>query len=110
MSGFLGRLRKVEMKYTFGARKIGKCLKIYDECQIQQIEAIKNKYTNDYWNRNIMKEVWADPWLIALAICEEAVIVTEEKTVPNRIPSIANHFGISCLNRFDFFKAIGVKY
>ncbi len=53
---------------------------------------------------------WADPWLIALSICEDAIIVTDEKNSSNRIPYIATAFQKQCMNLLDFFKAIGIKY
>ncbi len=57
---------------------------------------------------------WADPWLIALSICEKTntattIIVTDEKNAENHIPYIANYFNIQCLNLIDFFKNIGIK-
>jgi len=87
-----------------------KMFKDVDECQIQRIVAIRDKYTKDYWGRNSMKGVWADPWVIALASCEDAIIVTDEKNKSNHIPDIANRINIPCLNRFEFFKKIGIKY
>lgn len=82
-----------------------------DECQIKELENIKRKYDLDHWNTEINRgSPWADPWLIALSICEDAIIVTDEKDVPNRIPSIARYFNRECLNLIDFFKIIGIKY
>jgi len=82
-----------------------------DECQLKEFQKVKRKYDRDSWNRNISKPgPWADPWLIALAICEEAILVSNERNVPNRIPFIANHLGITCLHLFEFFDEIGVKY
>jgi len=82
-----------------------------DECQLIELQNVKKEYDRDYWNRNINKPgPWADPWLIALAICKEGIIVTNETNAPNKIPFIANHFGITCLNLFEFFNEIGVKY
>lgn len=82
-----------------------------DECQMREIENIKTKYDSNYWNTEINKPgPWADPWVIALSICEDALIVTDEKNVPNHIPFIADQFNKQCLNLMDFFKKIGVKY
>jgi hypothetical protein len=53
---------------------------------------------------------WADPWIIALAICECGIIVTDESNKPNRIPAIAETLNMNSLGLLDFFKAIGVKY
>jgi len=91
--------------------KYKRIFKDIDDCQIEQIEKIKIKYNKSYWDAEINREgqEWADPWIIALAICENAIIVSDEKNFPNRIPYIANHFGINTLNLMDFLKDIGLK-
>lgn len=92
-------------------KKNKKMFKNIDECQIQKFEDIKNRYVRDYWDTEINKTgCWADPWVIALNICEEASIVTDEKNVSNKIPYISNLLGARCLNLLDFFKEIGIKY
>jgi len=69
------------------------------------------KYDRNYWDTSINNNTeWADPWLIALSICEDGIIVTDEKPTSNHIPYIANHFNRQCLNLIDFFKKIGIKY
>jgi len=82
-----------------------------DDCQVEQIEEIKTKYSKSYWKAEINRkgQEWADPWVIALAICEEAIIVSDERNSPDKIPYIANHFGINTLNLMGFFKDIGLK-
>lgn len=82
-----------------------------DGCQIQQMMVIKPKFNLGYWNNNINRPApWADPYLIAMAICEKAVIVTQEhKTKANRIPPIANQFNIRCLNLLEFFQELRIK-
>lgn len=87
-----------------------KMFKDVDECQQEKWEIIRTKYDSNYWNNEINKRAWADPWLIALSICEDAILVTDEKNTPNYIPYIANHFNRQCLNLIDFFKKIGIKY
>lgn len=82
-----------------------------DECQQKELKNIKAKYDPAYWDNEINKGgPWADPWVIALSICEDAIIVTDEKNNPNHIPYIANHFNRQCLNLIDFFKKVGIKY
>jgi len=82
-----------------------------DECQIQKLQEVKRQYDNTYWQNEINKtSPWADPWVIALGICEEGVIVADEKSAPNRIPVVSMAFGIKCLALLDFFKEIGIKY
>ncbi len=89
-------------------KMVKKMFKDVDQCQTEKIKEIQLRYDKNYWERNSSKPVWADPWVIALAICEDAVIVADEKNAQNRIPYIANHFNLRCLNRFDFFKEIGL--
>jgi hypothetical protein len=92
-------------------KKHKKMFKDVDDCQIRELENIQHQYDPGYWNNEINKGgPWADPWLIALSICEDAIIVTDEKNTPNRIPYIANHFNSQWLNLIDFFKRIGIKY
>ncbi len=61
----------------------------------------------------------ADPWIIALAIKlkkqslfnKEYIIVTEEsKTKSNRIPAVARHYGIECINLRELFEREGWKF
>jgi len=81
-----------------------------DECQIQKLAEVRLKYDKTYWQNEINKPKWADPWVIALCICEEAIIVADEKNTGNRIPMISSTFGLKCLELIDFFKEIGIKY
>lgn len=53
----------------------------------------------------------ADYLLIAYAMSENAVIVTNEKSNPAckkrvLIPDVCNHFGVKCINRNDYLRAI----
>ncbi len=81
-----------------------------DECQIQKLQEIKKQYDKAYWENEINKPKWADPWVIALGICEEAIVVADEKDTRNRIPAISSAFGLKYLELIDFFKDIGIKY
>ncbi len=82
-----------------------------DDCQRMEIKKIQKKYNPSYWNLEINKNgPWADPWLIALSICENLILVTDEGNSENRIPYIANILKVKCLGRIDFFREIGVKY
>lgn len=56
----------------------------------------------------------ADPWLIAHAMPEKDIIVTQETDrYPNaqkvRIPDVAWNFGISCIKVWDMLRALKVK-
>ncbi len=77
----------------------------------KKFRIVESKYDEIYWNTSINKPgPWADPWIIALALCEYGIIVTDESNKPNRIPAIAETLDVTSLGLLDFFKAIGVKY
>jgi len=59
----------------------------------------------------------ADPWVIAHAIAENAVVVSKEYiTNPNqrnsriKIPDVCHHFKVTCINDIDFIDEIGIKF
>ena len=82
-----------------------------DDCQINEISRIEKRYDKSYWENEMNKPYWADPWIIALGICEKAIIVADEKNVQNKIPFIAATFDeLKCLNLLDFFKDLGIIY
>jgi hypothetical protein len=82
-----------------------------DDCQIGKMPLIKSKFNLDYWNNNMNRPApWADPYLIAMALCEKGIIITQEhKTKANRIPPIAKEFGIDSLNLLEFFQGLKIK-
>jgi len=86
-----------------------------DDEQIKNYKKVEKKYDKNHLENKILKKGgWADPWLIALALCyktpdHEAKIVTNEnKNKSNNIPAIARKFGIESLNLLEFFKEIGI--
>lgn len=54
----------------------------------------------------------ADPFLIALSQSEGATIITQEKDDLNKtkIPTVAQHYNINCINLFKFFEERGLKF
>lgn len=82
-----------------------------DDCQISQLLHIKQKYNLQYWQNEMNRPgPWADPYLISMAICEEATIITQEhKSKANRIPPIADQFEIRTLNLLELFQELGIK-
>ena len=96
--------------YKWCKRNI-RMFKDIDDCQTQELNKIEKEYDAKYWKTQIDKDApWADPWLIALSICEDAIIVTDERNSANHIPFVANLFGRQCLNLIYFFEVIGIKY
>lgn len=88
-----------------------KIFEITDECQRTKLDEIKAAYEKDYWEREYNKPgPWADPWIIAMAKCGNAVIITQEnKKKPNNIPAIARNFGIDSLNLLEFFDMLKIQ-
>lgn len=82
-----------------------------DNCQISKMPQIKNKFNPDYWNNNMNRPApWADPYLIAMAICEKGVIITQEhKTKANRIPTIAQQLEVDSVNLLEFFGELKIQ-
>ena len=82
-----------------------------DNCQISQIQKIQREYNLAYWQNEINRPApWADPYIVAMAICEKAIIVTQEhKSKANRIPPIASQFGIYAFNLLEFFHELKIK-
>ena len=56
----------------------------------------------------------ADPYVIALAECTGATVVTEEQPSATqkrvKIPDVCNALGIACLDVYDFVRAEGWRY
>jgi len=54
----------------------------------------------------------ADPWVIAHAMAEGAVVVTKEQFAPRRIkiPDVCQAFGVRCMDDFQFLREVGVRF
>jgi hypothetical protein len=58
----------------------------------------------------------ADPWLIAHAMAENAVVVTKEEKVTAanakriKIPNVCDRMGIRWINDFQFLEELGVRF
>ncbi|MFC1783083.1 DUF4411 family protein [Planctomycetota bacterium] len=57
----------------------------------------------------------ADPWVIAHAMAENAIVVTKEiyehnPTKRMKIPNVCEAMGIEWINDFDFIRALGLKF
>ncbi len=82
-----------------------------DVCQTSKIALIQSKYNRGEWQNKMNRTgPWADPYLIAMAMCESAPIITQEsKTKENRIPPIGNQLGVKSLNLLEFFQELKIK-
>ena len=58
----------------------------------------------------------ADPWVIAFAISEKAIVVTKESAVGNsssariKIPDVCNALGVEWIDDFEFAREIGLTF
>lgn len=57
----------------------------------------------------------ADPWVIALALAEDATVVTKELPVGSRsqrirIPDVCEAFDVKWMSDFSFARAIGIRF
>lgn len=65
---------------------------------------------------NIKSRSLADPWIIAHAIKETAIVVTKEEKITainsNRIkiPNVCDNMGIRWMNDFEFINELGISF
>ncbi len=98
-------------KILIWSNKNKKIFQSIDACQSSKITEIQIKYNKGEWQNKMNRPgPWADPYLIAMAMCEGATIITQEsKTKANRIPPIADQLGVKTLNLLEFFDALKIK-
>lgn len=65
---------------------------------------------------NIKGRSLADPWVIAHAIVENAIVVTKEEKVTAlnakriKIPNVCENMGVRWINDFEFIKMLNIKF
>lgn len=65
---------------------------------------------------NIKSRSLADPWVIAHAIKENAIVVTKEEKITAinskrvKIPNVCENMGVRWINDFEFITEIGIKF
>jgi len=98
-------------KLLVWSNKNKKIFQNIDTCQINKISEIQSKYNKGEWNNKMNRPgPWADPYLIAMAMCEGATIITQEgKIKANRIPPIGFQLGVKSLNLLEFFEELKIK-
>lgn len=58
----------------------------------------------------------ADPWVIAHALNDNAIVVTKEEKITDpasqkiKIPNVCDNMGVKWMNDFDFIKIMGIKF
>lgn len=86
--------------------EVQKCLK-----EIWAKDKNHKKLVDTARNRSI-----ADPWVIAHAMAENAVVVTNEQKIIEsttgriKIPNVAEKMGIECIDIFKFIKKLNFKF
>lgn len=83
-------------------------------------KCLQSIYANNPLHKNLVDNVksrsLADPWIIAHAINDKAVVVTKEEkvTAPNsnriKIPNVCDNMGIRWINDFEFISELGVFF
>ncbi|MEM2086752.1 MAG: DUF4411 family protein [Archaeoglobaceae archaeon] len=78
-----------------------------DEYDMTVLKQVEKKYDKNYWDKNTNSDKpWADPWIIVLAIKKNGVIVTDENRDLNKIPKVAENFGIKSISSPEFIDRI----
>jgi hypothetical protein len=72
---------------------------------------VLGKYARAYADPFLAK---ADPWVIAHALVNNGIIVTQERreapSYPKpKIPNVADYFGVKSVDTFEFLDRLGVK-
>ena len=78
--------------------------------ELRRIMASHGRLVDSIKQRSI-----ADPWVIAFAIAEDAVVVTKEEPAgPSsrriKIPDVCHALDVPWMNDFEFAKEIGIKF
>lgn len=81
---------------------------------------IKDIYSNNPNHKYLVDSTkarsLADPWVIAHAISEKAVVVTKEEKVTAmnskkiKIPNVCENMAVPCINDFQLIKELGIRF
>ncbi|MBW1649749.1 MAG: DUF4411 family protein [Deltaproteobacteria bacterium] len=88
--------------------QVAKCLK----------EIYKSNPNHKYLVNSIKGRSLADPWVIAHAIDEDAVVVTKEEKVTAsnkkknkiKIPDVCKNMNVKCINDFQLITELGIRF
>lgn len=100
-----------ELKDWF--KKNNGCVKPYTSEQLELVRDIVGKYPKaaDY---NRPKPFHADPFVVALAKLEKAIVITYEGNNGDqhnpRIPFVCKSYGVECFNMIGFFQKEGLSF
>ncbi len=95
------------------------------EIPIRQItepvtKTLQNIYVSDPKHKflvdNTKARSLADPWIIAHALNENAVVVTKEEKITQlnskkiKIPNVCDNMGVRWINDFEFVREVGIRF
>lgn len=91
---------------------------IFKTPSIQETNFVREIFRIEHYQQSVKKNhillgfPVADPWVIALAKCNDATVVTSESFKKNSasIPTICHRFDIPCTSLLGFMKALNWKY
>lgn len=100
-----------DLKYWFKANKY--CVRPYTDDQIKIVSAIVNKYPKvSQYHKDRPRH--ADPFIVALAKAEKAIVVTYEAPNGSRdnpsITTLCQEYEIECCNMSGFFEREGINF
>ena len=99
-------LKKSDITVKPTTEKVASCLK-----QIYAKDPKHQKLTDNTKNRSI-----ADPWVIAHAMNENAIVVTKENKITEpsskqvKIPNVCENMGVKWMNDFEFIRLMNIKF
>ncbi|HCY77516.1 MAG TPA: DUF4411 domain-containing protein [Ignavibacteriales bacterium] len=83
-------------------------------------KCLQNIFAKDPLHKNLVDNIksrsLADPWVIAHALNESAIVVTKEnkETALNtkriKIPNVCDNMGVRWINDFDFVSELNIKF
>ncbi|WKN41125.1 DUF4411 family protein [Tunicatimonas pelagia] len=92
---------------------------------VKQIDAnvqncLKQLYSNNkahqYLANNIKGRSLADPWVVAHAMAEKAIVVTKEFSTSSKdqrkvkIPDVCRNMNIECIDDFEFIRRLNIRF
>lgn len=92
---------------------------LFRELTQEVFQNIKKIYAGHPDNRRLVDSSKgrskADPWVIAHAMAENAVVVTKEgyernKSKRVKIPNVCETMSVPCINEFEFLNEVGIRF
>ena len=93
--------------------------------QVREIDEPVTHCLQDIYSKNPLHKLLvdntryrslADPWVIAHAIKEKAIVVTKEEKITAlnsnkiKIPNVCDNMGVPCINDFHLIERLGIRF